>query len=131
MKSTAIAILTAATLLAATAGRADEATCNLIRAANVKTGSNGAQLKMSGYNFARDTPRLYGLGDHSCDHLRDEALDGQAVAVYRERYQDGGSSTEATIWISKSSGRVLREEQDGDIAGKGKGHISYRWPAKG
>ena len=36
----------------------------------------------------------------------------------------------ATIWISKSSGRLLKEEQDGDITGKGKGHISYSWPAQ-
>lgn len=127
----ASALIVAASLLSTAGAFADEATCNLIREANVKTGSDGAQMKITGYAFARDTPRIYGLGTQTCDYLRDEAVGGQAAAVYRERYQAPSGSTDATIWISKSTGRVLREEQDGDIPGKGKGHISYRWPAKG
>ncbi|HEY7964549.1 MAG: hypothetical protein ACHP9U_03750 [Steroidobacterales bacterium] len=127
----ASALIVAASLLASAAACADEATCSLIREANVKTGSEGAHLTMTGYAFAHDTPRIYGLGTQTCDYLRDEAVGGEAAAVYRERYQAPSGSTDATIWISKSSGRVLREEQDGDIPGKGKGHISYRWPAKG
>lgn len=127
----ASALIVAASLLSTAGAFADEATCNLIREANVKTGSDGAQMKVTGYAFARDTPRIYGLGTQTCDYLRDEAVGGQAAAVYRERYQAPSGSTDATIWISKSTGRVLREEQDGDIPGKGKGHISYRWPAKG
>ena len=127
----ASALIVAASLLASAAAFADEATCSLIREANVKTGSKGAQMKMTGYDFARDTPRIYGLGTQSCDYLRNETVGGEAAAVYRERYQAPSASTDATIWISKSTGRVLREEQDGDITGKGKGHISYRWPAKG
>jgi hypothetical protein len=51
----------------------------------------------------------------------------QPAAVYREQYKGDTGSTSATIWISKSSGRLLREEEDGDITGKGKGHISYHW----
>lgn len=127
----ASALIVAASLLSTAGAFADEATCNLIREANVKTGSDGAQMKITGYAFARDTPRIYGLGTQTCDYLRDEAVGGQAAAVYRERYQAPSGSTDATIWIFKSTGRVLREEQDGDIPGKGKGHISYRWPAKG
>lgn len=108
-------------------GHADEAACRKIFDANVKTGSQGAQMKMSGYDFAGDTPKLYGLGDHTCAYLRDEVVDGQTAAVYREQYKGNTGATDATIWISKSSGRLLREEQDGDIKGKNKGHISYRW----
>ena len=125
-----IAISLAAVLLASLpflAAHADQATCDKIMAANVKTGSRGVQMKVSGYDFAGDTPRLYGLGDHSCAWLRDETVDGQSTAVYREQYKGDTGSTSATIWISKSSGRLLREEQDGDITGKGKGHISYHW----
>ncbi len=122
--------LTAALLatLPALAAHADQAACDKIMTANVKTGSKGAQLKMSGYDFAGDTPKLYAFGDHTCTYLRDETLDGQPAAVYREQYKGDAGSTTATIWISKSSGRLLREEQDGDITGKGKGHISYLWP---
>jgi len=125
-----IAISFATVLLASLlslAAHADQAVCDKIMAANVKTGSRGGQMKMSGYDFAGDTPKLYGLGDHTCAYLRDEAVDGQPAAVYREQYKGDTGSTNATIWISKSSGRLLREEQDGDITGKGKGHISYRW----
>lgn len=39
-------------------------------------------------------------------------------------------STGTTTWISKSGGRLLQEEQNGDIAGKSKAHMSYHWPAK-
>jgi len=114
-------------ILASAVAQADQAACDKIMAANVKTGSRGVQMKVSGYDFAGDTPRLYGLGDHSCAWLRDETVDGQSTAVYREQYKGDTGSTSATIWISKSSGRLLREEQDGDITGKGKGHISYHW----
>lgn len=125
-----IAISFATVLLASLlslAAHADQATCDKIMAANVKTGSNGGHMTISGYDFAGDTPKLYGLGDHSCSYLRDETVDGQAAAVYREQYKGDSGSTTATIWISKSSGRLLKEEQDGDITGKGKGHISYHW----
>lgn len=125
-----IAISLTAVLLAnlpALAARADQAVCDKIMAANVKTGSKGGQMKLSGYNFAGDTPKLYAFGDHTCAYLRDESVGGQPAAVYREQYKGDTGSTTATIWISKSSGRLLREEQDGDISGKGKGHISYHW----
>ncbi len=112
------------------AAHADQAACNKIMAANVKTGSHGAQMKTSGYAFAADTPKLYAFGDHTCVYLRDETVDGQSTSVYREQYTGGSGSTTATIWISKSNGRLLKEEQDGDIPGKGKGHISYSWPAQ-
>jgi hypothetical protein len=113
----------------ATAGaQADQATCDLIRTANVKTG-RGGKMKVSGYSFAKDVPEIYGPGTHTCSYLRDEAVDGQPAAVYREQYRSKAGSTDATIWISKTTGRLLREEQDGDVVGKGKGHISYRWTA--
>lgn len=126
-----LALISASLLLATSVvAHADQATCAKILAANVATGSKGVHMKTSGYDFAGDTPSLYGTGDHSCTHVRDETVDGQAAAVYREQYKAGPDRTDATIWISKSSGHLLREEQDGDIQGKGKGHISYRWPAK-
>lgn len=112
------------------AAAADEAACDKIMQANVKTGSSGGQMKSTGYAFAKDTPALYGLGDHTCRYLRDEPVDGKPAAVYLEEYKASKGSTVATIWISKTTGRLLREEQDGDIAGKGKGHISYRWASK-
>ncbi|MGH8040790.1 MAG: hypothetical protein ACREPN_01965 [Rudaea sp.] len=119
-------LITALLLVASVCAHADQAACYLIRAANMKGGFGAMQMKISGYNFARDTPRLYGLGTHNCSYVRDEVMDGQAAAVYGEQYKGSTGVTNATIWISKSTGRLVREEQDGDITGKGKGHISYR-----
>lgn len=50
--------------------------------------------------------------------------------TYREQHKAATGSTAATLWISKNSGRLLREEQDGDTRGNGKGHIAHRSPAK-
>lgn len=114
-------------LLASAVAHADDAACDRIQDANAKTGSSGVQMKSTGYDFARDTPAIYSQGDRTCSYLRDEAVAGQPAAVYREQYRYGSGSTDATIWIAKTSGRLLREEQDGDIVGKGRGHIAYRW----
>jgi hypothetical protein len=111
--------------------RADQGACDKITQANTKTGSAGVTMKATGYAFAHDTPQIYGSGTHTCSFVRDEVVDGQAAEVYREQYQSKTGSTDALIWISKSSGRVLREEQDGDVVGKGKGHLSGVWPPAG
>ena len=97
------------------------------RSLAASTGSAAGQRTETGYAFAKDTAKLYGFGDHTCSFLRDESVNGQAAAVYREQYRSSAGSTDATIWISKSTGKLLREEQDGDFLGKGKGHIAYRW----
>ncbi len=121
------ALIIAVSALASAGARADQDACGRIAEANRKTGSSHGQMKATGYNFAADTPDIYGPGAHTCSYLRDETVDGQAAAVYRERYQSKTGSTDAQIWISKTSGLLVREEQDGDVTGKGKGHISYRW----
>ncbi|HEY2798284.1 MAG TPA: hypothetical protein VGK26_10390 [Thermoanaerobaculia bacterium] len=113
--------------LASAAARADQAACDRIREENLKTQSSHVQMTVTGYAFAADTPDIYGSGTHTCSFLRDESVDGQPASVYREQYRSKTGSTDATIWISKSSGMLLREEQDGDVTGKGKGHIAYRW----
>lgn len=121
-------VMAALLLAARLATGADPAACEKIDAAN--KASNGVHMKVTGYAFGKDTPALYAFGDRTCTWLRDESVGGQPTAVYREQYHGAKGSTDATIWISKATGRLVREEQDGDIAGKGKGHISYQWPAK-
>jgi len=115
-------------MLAVALARADQAACDRIREANLKTGSSHGQMKMTGYAFAGDTPDIY-AGTHTCSFLRDESVEGEPASVYREQYRSRTGSTDATIWISRSSGFLLREEQEGDVIGKGKGHIAYRWTA--
>lgn len=122
-----ISLAAALSILASAAAYADQAACDRIMDANVKTGSVNVKMKMTGYDFARDTPRIYGPGTNTCSYLRDEAVGGEAAAVYREQYRSEAGTTDASIWISRASGRLLREEEDGDIVGKGKDHIAYRW----
>lgn len=124
---TRAALIAALSVLMSTCAFANERACGRIRDADVKTGSMNGKMKNTGYGFAKDTPGIYGPGVHTCNYLRDEIVDGQATAVYREQYRSKIGTTDALIWISKASGRLLREEEDGDIVGKGKGHIAYRW----
>lgn len=108
---------------------ADDAACEKIRNANTSSDRTGVKITMTGYAFSHDTPKIYAMGDQTCTYLRDETQNGEAAAVYKETYVAPAGRTEATIWISKASGHLLREEQDGDVPGKGKGHIAYLWPA--
>ncbi len=124
------ALIVALFTLASVSAHADQDACGRILEANRKTGSSHGQMKTTGYHFAADTPGIYGLGAHTCSYLRDEVVDGQAAEVYREQYQSKTGSTDAQIWISKTSGLLLREEQDGNVTGKGKGHIAYRWTSQ-
>jgi hypothetical protein len=116
-------------LMACASASADEAACEKIQAANRKTfdSSDVMAMRKSGYDFSHDTPKIFALGTQTCSHLRDESSNGEAVEVYSEQYKSETGQTDQTIWISKATGRTVREEQDGDITGKGKGHISYTW----
>ena len=84
-------------------------------------------MQSTGYAFAKDTPTLYGSGTETCEQTSEEEIDGQTAVVYRQQYKSDVGTSDAKIWISKSTGLLIREEQDGEIAGKGKGHIAYRW----
>ncbi len=64
----------------------------------------------------------------TCRYLRDEAVNGQAAAVYSERTADADSKTDATVWISKSQGVPLRVDMDMDVGGPGgKSHYTTRY----
>lgn len=62
----------------------------------------------------------------SCHYEKDEPVGGQAAAVYSMQSQSGGAK--AQLWISKSTGLLLREELDVDSGGKGRNsHTSMRY----
>ena len=65
----------------------------------------------------------------ACRYLRDEAVGGQAAAVYATHDDQGeGASVDNTLWISKSSGLPLRQTTDVDIGGRlGKSHSEIRF----
>jgi hypothetical protein len=100
--------------------RADNATCNIIEHAGSKM--KNVAIKTSGHDFAQDTPDIYGGGTETCTRIRDEDVDGKPATLYSQDFVASKGTTHALIWISHADGTVLREELDGDIKGKGKGH---------
>lgn len=64
----------------------------------------------------------------ACRHIRDEAVNGEAAAVYSVHDDTEAGPIDSTIWISKSRGLPLRQEMDMDVGGsKGKVHKSTRY----
>jgi hypothetical protein len=65
----------------------------------------------------------------SCQAVRSDSVNGEAVTVYSIQSKTEGATEEAQMWISKSTGRLLREEQDTDVGGgaMGKSHRSSRY----
>ena len=64
-------------------------------------------------------------GKATCQLLRSEAVNGEAAVVYSLNRQTTGFKEDSQIWISKSTGIPLREEQDADWGEKiGKAHNS-------
>ncbi len=67
-------------------------------------------------------------GKANCQLLRSEAVKGEAAVVYSLSRQTPGFKEDAQIWISKSTGILLREEQDVDMGGEiGKAHNSAQF----
>lgn len=48
----------------------------------------------------------------SCKHVRDEAVSGEPATVVSSHAESEDGKEDATIWISKSSGLLLRQEID-------------------
>jgi hypothetical protein len=50
----------------------------------------------------------------TCQYVRDEAVDGESAAVYKTHAEraDVGVTSDGWLWISKSSGLVLRLHED-------------------
>jgi hypothetical protein len=104
---------------------ADKKACDRIDAAN-HIRSVQANSTSTGFSFDNYTPDIYS-GTRTCSHLRDETVAGELASVYAEHYQSSVGTTDAQLWISNRSGHLLREELDGNVIGKGKGHDSVRF----
>jgi hypothetical protein len=64
----------------------------------------------------------------SCRYLRDEAVDGEAAAVYSSRSETEDAKSSSTLWVSKRTGLPLKIEIDIDSGGTlGKQHNSVRY----
>jgi hypothetical protein len=63
----------------------------------------------------------------SCQHVGDESVGGVPAAVYTAHSEDENVTVDARTWVARGSGLVLRTEEDLDIGGGPKRHISIRY----
>ena len=63
----------------------------------------------------------------SCKHLRDESVKGESAVVYSAHTETEDTKADAQMWISKSKGLLLRQEEDVDIGGGDERHMSIRY----
>ncbi|HEX3556266.1 MAG TPA: hypothetical protein VIA62_23860 [Thermoanaerobaculia bacterium] len=63
----------------------------------------------------------------TCRYLRDEAVNGEAAAVYHSQAETEDGKSESTLWLSKRSGLPLRSESDVDVGGGEKRHLTIRY----
>ena len=65
----------------------------------------------------------------ACQHLRDDTVAGESVEIYNtEQQQEGGSTINSQLWISKARGLPVKQTMDMDVGGKfGKSHTDIRY----
>ena len=64
-------------------------------------------------------------GKSSCQLVRSESVNGESASLYHMQRETDSFKEDSQIWISKSTGLPLREEQDMDMGGAiGKRHNS-------
>ena len=67
-------------------------------------------------------------GKNTCQALRSELIGTEPVTVYSVHSETENFKEDSQMWISKVTGRVLKEEQDVDMGGRmGKEHRSARF----
>jgi hypothetical protein len=63
----------------------------------------------------------------SCKYLRDESVNGQSAAIYKTHNENEDTKEDGQVWVSKSKGLLLREEEDVDLGDGDKRHHSTRY----
>jgi hypothetical protein len=63
----------------------------------------------------------------ACRYLRDEAVSGEAAAVYRSQAENQDVKSDSTVWVSKRTGLPLRSENDLDTGDADQQHLSIRY----
>ena len=63
----------------------------------------------------------------SCKYLRDESVKGESAAVYSTHNENEDTKEDGQVWVSKSKGLPLRQEEDVDIGYGDKRHHSTRY----
>jgi hypothetical protein len=66
---------------------------------------------------------------YTCHATKDETVGGQATTVYRVHSENESSKADADVWVAKSTGLVMRTEEDIDLGGDAtdKTHYSMKY----
>jgi hypothetical protein len=84
--------------------------------------SAGDMLKQEAENRADPSKKV------ACQYVRDEPVNGEAAGVYKGHFDEEGTKSDVTVWISKSKGLPLKQDYDMDVGGPGgKSHMSTRY----
>ena len=84
--------------------------------------------RMTAQDMAQQEQENWKNSKVTCQHLRDESVNGEAAALYNVHTVTEDTTTDAQVWISKSKGVPLREELDMNVGGMaGKSHMSMRY----
>ncbi|MHB8486117.1 MAG: hypothetical protein ACYDCM_10370 [Candidatus Acidiferrales bacterium] len=66
--------------------------------------------------------------EYACRYVREEPVQGESAAVYNAHSKTEDFTSDAQVWVSKSRGLILREEEVMDMGDAGgKFHISIRY----
>ena len=91
-------------------------------------GAKWTRSKLDGAAMAKLEEENRRTAKYSCRYVRDEAVNGEAAAVYTSHAEIEDLKSDATTWISKSKGLPLRVELDHDPDDpKTKSHTSLRY----
>ena len=63
----------------------------------------------------------------ACQRVRDESVGGTPAIVYSEHSEGEFGKSDAQVWVAKSTGLVLRTENDMDTGDASKTHLSVRY----
>ena len=78
---------------------------------------------------AQEKENIENATAYTCHATGDETVGGQATTVYRVHTENETSKADAQVWVAKSTGLVMRTEEDIDIGatGTGKTHYSIKY----
>jgi hypothetical protein len=92
----------------------------------VKVNDKWTRSKMTAQQMLQQEKENQEHSKTTCHYLRDEAVNGDAAAVYSVHSENEDIKSEGPVWISKK-GLPLHEELDSDIGDPGKMHPSVRY----
>jgi hypothetical protein len=64
---------------------------------------------------------------YTCQASKDDMVGGLATTVYRVHTENESSKADAEVWVAKSTGLVMRTEEDIDVGVGAKMHYSIKY----